>query len=54
MYIFAGLGYWSEQAFEAIHADFKSEWEKVKVGLDHKDYINVLKEAIIRYNAKHV
>ena len=49
-----GLGFWSEQYFKAVHSDFKAEWEKVKVGIDNKDYIEILKKAITRYNARHV
>ena len=34
----AGLGFWSEQAMEAGHHDFKMEWEKVKVSGNHAEY----------------
>ena len=34
-----GLGFWSEQAFEAMHSDMKKEWEKVKItNPDHPEF----------------
>ena len=33
-----GLGYYSEQAFEAIHYDFLKFEEHCSVSKDHKDY----------------
>ena len=44
----AGLGYYSEQAMETAHADFKVEWERVKVGPNHQDYAKQLFGAILR------
>ena len=52
--IFVGLGYWSEQAFESVHADFKAEWESVKVDIDHPDYLDKLVKCIARWNARHI
>ena len=49
-----GLAFCSEQSFKAVHSDFKAEWEKVKVGIDNKDHIEILKKAVTRYNARHV
>ena len=50
----AGLGYFSEQAVEAVHADFGAFWKKYKVPLEHPDYLKQLFRAVIAYNAKHV
>ena len=44
----AGLGAYSEQAMETAHADFKVEWERVKVGPNHQDYAKQLFGAILR------
>ena len=52
--IIAGLGYFSEQAVEAVHADFGAFWKKYKVPLEHPDYLKQLFRAVIAYNAKHV
>ena len=34
-----GLGFMSEHAMEAMHANVKSKWEKVKPGPQHSDYM---------------
>ena len=52
--IFSGLGYWSEQAFEAVHADFKLCWESMKVDIDHPEYLDKLLACIIRWNDRHI
>ena len=31
-----GLGYWSEQQFEAVHNCFNNSWDRYKVGKDHE------------------
>ena len=50
-----GLGWWSEQAFEAMHSDIKKEWEKVKIcDSDHPDFPTKLLDFVLRYNARHV
>ena len=49
-----GLGYWSEQAFEAVHADFKQSWDSVKVDIDHPDYLSKLLSCITRWNARNI
>ena len=33
-----GLGFYTEQAMESVHADFKKVWEKYKVSKEHPDY----------------
>ena len=44
----AGLGEYSEQPMETAHADFKVEWERVKVGPNHKGYAKQLFAAVLR------
>ena len=50
----AGLGFWSEQAMESGHHDFKLEWEKVKVSSNHKQYSQRLYNTTVRYAGKHL
>ena len=50
----AGLGFWSEQAMESAHHDFKMEWEKVKVSPNHEEYGDRLLTTTVRYAGKHV
>ena len=50
----SGLGFWSEQAMEAVHADFKKSWDNIKVDKDHELYLTRLSECIARYNARHL
>ena len=54
MIVCSGLGYYSEQAFESVHCDFKTEWEKVKVDVQHPDYQKKLATTLSRYVAKHI
>ena len=49
-----GLGFLSEQAMEAAHHDFKTEWENNKVAFDHKDIGEKLLKTVVRYNSKHI
>ena len=49
-----GLGFWSEQAFESVHADFKKFWANRKVGANHEDFAKALFEAVLAYNARHI
>ena len=49
-----GLGYWSEQAFESVHADFKEMWETVKVDIDHPEFLTKLLSCVIRWNSRHI
>ena len=49
-----GLGFWSEQASESVHYDFKDFWEKgYKLALVHKSYRSNLLNALIVYNSRH-
>ena len=50
-----GLGWWSEQSFEAMHCDIKKEWERVKISdPNHPDFAERLLSFVTRYNARHV
>lgn len=49
----AGLGFYSEQAMESVHSDFKHVWNKYKVAKDHPDYDEKLYRAICEYNSLH-
>ena len=49
-----GLGFWSEQAMESGHHDFKLEWEKVKVSPNHEEYGERLLSTVVRYAGKHL
>ena len=49
-----GLGYFSEQAFEAMHYDIKGLWERVKVSSGHPEFGERLKAAVTAYNSKHI
>ena len=50
----SGLAFWSEQAFESVHADFKLYWESMKVDMDHPEYLAKLLACIVRWNARHI
>ena len=49
-----GLGYWSEQAMESAHHDFREFWSLTSVSPDHPDFAERLFSAVIRYNSSHV
>lgn len=49
-----GLGTYNEQAFEAVHADFKSTWLRFKRSSNNPSYGAKLLRAICVYNAGHV
>lgn len=49
-----GAGYYSEQAMESCHKDFKVEWDTCKVNESHEDYGRKLKRTTVRYNGKHI
>ena len=49
-----GLGYWSEQALEASHANFKKVWLPVVVPISHPSYNQKLKDTVSRYNGRHI
>ena len=49
-----GLGYYSEQAFEAIHYDFLKFEEHCSVSKDHKDYRMKMMAIVQQYNSLHM
>ena len=49
-----GLGYYSEQAFESVHANFKADWNSVKVDINHPQYLEKLLSCVNRWNARHI
>ena len=49
-----GLGFWSEQGFETVHSNFKTEWDNVKVDLAHPEYLSKLSKTVARYNSRHI
>ena len=52
--VHTGLGRYSEQAVEAVHADFKSTWAKYKFHEVNPRYPEQLLKAVSDYNAKHL
>lgn len=49
-----GLGYWTEQALEAIHCDFKKFWLRRKVDTNNLKFSETLFKAVIAYNSSHM
>lgn len=48
------LGFFSEQAMESVHSDFKSTWQAIKVTKSHPDYSKKLLRAVCIYNSSHI
>lgn len=49
-----GLGFWSEQASESVHADFLRVWTRgQKLPLGHPGYARQLLRCVAAYNARH-
>ena len=50
-----GLGYMSEQAFEAVHSDMKRMWEQGwKVSTTHKEFEVKLRKFVVAYNSNNI
>ena len=49
-----GLGFYSEQAGESFHHEFKGEWGGEKVDVKHPNYGERLKRTVVRVNGKHI
>ena len=49
-----GLGYFSEQSFESVDADYKLDWESVKLEIDHPDYLATFFDCFVCWNARHL
>ena len=66
----AGLGFYSEQAMESVHHDFKVNihasfylcltfhcqlfWSKYQVDIENPQFGEKLKAAVAAYNARHI
>ena len=48
------LGYFSEQASESVHSDFRKTWENYKVSPNNPSFGEKLLRAVVIYNARHV
>ena len=48
-----GLGMWSEQAFESVHADFTHVWQKYKVPTTHERFADRFLRSVQEYNGNH-
>lgn len=48
------LGFFSEQAMEAVHFEFKEFWSKYKLSMSHPEYASTLLRAVCEFNALHV
>ena len=49
-----GAGFYSEQAMESCHKDFKLEWEPIKIKESDVNFGRKLLDTIVRYNGKHI
>ena len=50
-----GLGWYSEQGFEAMHYDMMQEWKRVQIcNPDHPDFGRRLLNFVVAYNARHI
>ena len=49
-----GLGFYSEQAMEIMHAELKEDWGADKVDVKHPSYGPKLKNTVVRINGKHI
>ena len=43
-----GIGVLTEQSFESAHHEFKLEWQKTKLTMNHPDYAQALFDCIVR------
>ena len=48
------LGYFTEQASEAVHCDFKTTWKYYQVSEENEKFPEKLLAAVLKYNAKHL
>jgi hypothetical protein len=48
------LGFYSEQAMESVHYEFKKFWEKHKVKETHTEYSKHLLNAVCEFNSSHI
>ena len=50
----AGAGFWSEQAMESAHHDFKEEMAAEMLNYDCPNFVDKLLRVVVRYNGKHI
>ena len=43
-----GIGVLTEQSFESAHHEFKLEWQKTKLAMNHPDYPKALFDCVVR------
>ncbi|KAK6178470.1 hypothetical protein SNE40_013256 [Patella caerulea] len=48
-----GLGYFSEQASESVHADFSLMWRRYKREIEHSEYGTKLLACVVAYSPRH-
>ena len=46
-----GLGFYAEQASEAVHGKWKKMWEKYMTDMDHPDYDKQLKKCGMKFHS---
>ncbi|KAJ8672767.1 hypothetical protein QAD02_004027 [Eretmocerus hayati] len=49
-----GLGFYSEQSVESVHADFKTTWNRYKFNNSNSEYYEKFLSAVCQYNSHHV
>ena len=50
-----GLGFWSEQAGEAVHREFLKHWSKFKINLlTDKSYPKRLRKAVVEFSSMRI
>ena len=49
-----GLGYWSEQSYEASHFHYKHEADKTKLTPDHENYLPNMLNTVLRFCGRNM
>ena len=49
-----GLGFWSEQASEHVHAEFKKVWADLLRALEDPNYAQQFFKAGVKFNSNHL
>jgi hypothetical protein len=49
-----GLGQYSEQASESVHADWAPTYQRYQRPMDHNEYPEKLLAAVVKYNSNHI
>lgn len=50
---YGSLGFFSEQASEAVHHDFKNHWENFKCDKAYHNFSSQIIRAVFTYNSNH-